>query len=68
MLGAYADLTEATILGLAVKELAGNLPDIDTLVLAPDLITSLLSKLTTDLEPSGSTSTTMSVIETSEDR
>ena len=33
------------LLALAVKELAGNLPHIDHLVLTPDLVTSLLSRL-----------------------
>jgi hypothetical protein len=31
--------------GLALKELAGNLPKIDSLVLTPDLLTPLLTKL-----------------------
>lgn len=44
-LDAYRELEAATILGLAVKELAGNLPDIGTLNLTPDLITGYLSKL-----------------------
>ena len=46
-LDAYATISEATMLSLAVKELAGNLPAIDTLVIAPDLLSSLLTKLTT---------------------
>ena len=44
-LNAYRDLPEATLFGLALKELAGNLPDIDNLVLTPDLIAPLLAKL-----------------------
>lgn len=44
-IAAYRDLTEATLLGLAVKELAGNLPAIENLVLTPDLLTSIAAKL-----------------------
>lgn len=44
-LDAYASVSEATLFGLAARELAGNLPAIDTLVIAPDLLTSMLSKL-----------------------
>jgi regulator of protease activity HflC (stomatin/prohibitin superfamily) len=43
----YRDLDQTTLLGLAVKELAGNLPAVDTLVLSPELITPLLTRLTT---------------------
>jgi regulator of protease activity HflC (stomatin/prohibitin superfamily) len=45
-LAAYRELEAATILGLAVKELAGNLPQIGTLNLTPDLLTGFLSRLT----------------------
>ena len=44
-LAAYRDLEAATILGLALKELAGNLPQIGTLNLTPDLLTPLLTRL-----------------------
>lgn len=44
-LAAYRDLREATLLGLALKELAGNLPKIDSLVLTPELLTPLLARL-----------------------
>jgi regulator of protease activity HflC (stomatin/prohibitin superfamily) len=44
-LAAYRELEAATILGLAVKELAGNLPNIGTLNLTPDLLTPLLTRL-----------------------
>lgn len=44
-LAAYRDLEAATILGLAVKELAGNLPRIGTLTLTPDLLTPILARL-----------------------
>lgn len=44
-LAAYRDLPEATLLGLAVKELAANLPRIEHLVLAPDLLAPVLTRL-----------------------
>lgn len=42
---AYRDIPEAIMLGLAVKELAANLPQIDTLVLSPDLVSKALARL-----------------------
>jgi regulator of protease activity HflC (stomatin/prohibitin superfamily) len=42
---AYRDLPQPTLLALAAKDLAGGLPQIGTLVLAPDLLTSLMSRL-----------------------
>ncbi|MFW2380396.1 MAG: SPFH domain-containing protein [Acidimicrobiales bacterium] len=42
---AYADADDAVLLALAVKDFAGNLPDVGTLVLAPEMITPLLAKL-----------------------
>jgi regulator of protease activity HflC (stomatin/prohibitin superfamily) len=42
---AYRDLPQASLLAMAAKDLAGNLPRIGTLVLAPDLLASLLSHL-----------------------
>jgi regulator of protease activity HflC (stomatin/prohibitin superfamily) len=44
-LAAYRDLSEATLLGLALKELAANLPKVEHLVLTPDLLAPVLSKL-----------------------
>lgn len=44
-LAAYRDLDTATIIGLAAKDLAGNLPDIGTLNLTPDVLTTLLGRL-----------------------
>ncbi|CAJ1580542.1 SPFH domain-containing protein [[Mycobacterium] wendilense] len=44
-LAAYRDLSEATMLGLAIKELAANLPAIDHLTLSPDLLTPVLARL-----------------------
>ena len=43
---AYRDLPQASLLGLAAKELAASLPQIGSLVLAPDLLAPLLAKLT----------------------
>ena len=44
-IAAYRDLELATLIGLAVQELAGNLPQIGTLNLTPDLLTPLLARL-----------------------
>ncbi|MGH3350545.1 MAG: SPFH domain-containing protein [Nocardioides sp.] len=44
-LAAYRDLPEAVLLGLALKELAANLPQIEHLALTPDLLTPVLAKL-----------------------
>jgi regulator of protease activity HflC (stomatin/prohibitin superfamily) len=44
-LAAYRDIEAATLLGLAVKELAGNMPQIGTLTLTPDLLTPILARL-----------------------
>ncbi|MEH3034529.1 MAG: SPFH domain-containing protein [Aeromicrobium erythreum] len=49
---AYRDVSEAVLLALAVKELAGNLPAIDTLVLSPDLVSTALARLTGGTEQS----------------
>jgi regulator of protease activity HflC (stomatin/prohibitin superfamily) len=42
---AYADVSEAVLMALAVKELAANLPRIESLVLSPDLVTKALAQL-----------------------
>jgi hypothetical protein len=42
---AYRDLPEPVLLGLAVKEVAANLPNIETLVLTPDLVARALAGL-----------------------
>ncbi|HZC70591.1 MAG TPA: SPFH domain-containing protein [Jatrophihabitans sp.] len=44
-LDAYRDVPEATLFALALKELAGNLPDIESLVLTPDLIAPVLARI-----------------------
>ncbi|MGW4486369.1 SPFH domain-containing protein [Amycolatopsis sp. NPDC004368] len=44
-LAAYRDLPEPVLRALAVKELAANLPNIDSLVLTPDLVAPLLARL-----------------------
>jgi len=49
---AYRDLPQPTLLALAAKDLAGGLPQIGTLVLAPDLLTTLMARLTAgDADP-----------------
>jgi uncharacterized membrane protein YqiK len=45
---AYRDLDSAILLGLAVKELAANLPQIDSLVVTPDLLAPVLARLAGD--------------------
>jgi regulator of protease activity HflC (stomatin/prohibitin superfamily) len=42
---AYSDVSEAVLVALAVKELAANLPKIETLVLSPDLVSKALAQL-----------------------
>lgn len=42
--GAYRDLSEGILLGLALRELAGSLPKVSNLVLTPDLLTPLLTR------------------------
>ena len=41
---AYAEADDAVLIALAVKDFAGNLPDVGTLVLSPEMITPLLAK------------------------
>lgn len=43
---AYDAVDPATLLALALRELAGNLPAIDHLTLTPDLVTQALARLT----------------------
>ena len=40
----YRDLDQAIVLGLALKELAANLPEIGTLNLTPDVLTQVLGR------------------------
>ncbi len=44
-LDAYRDVPQSTLLALAAKELAGNLPEIGSLTLTPDLIQPILQRL-----------------------
>jgi regulator of protease activity HflC (stomatin/prohibitin superfamily) len=44
-LAAYRDLDERILLGLALRELAGNLPGIDHLTVTPDLLAPVLARL-----------------------
>jgi regulator of protease activity HflC (stomatin/prohibitin superfamily) len=42
---AYRDVPQAALLGLAAKDLAASLPQIGSVVLAPDLVSSVLARL-----------------------
>lgn len=44
-LGAYRDLPPGVLHGLALRELAGSLPQIGQLTITPDVLTELLSRL-----------------------
>jgi len=44
-LSAYRDLQEGVLLGIALRELAGNLPKIGNLILTPDLLAPVLARL-----------------------
>jgi len=44
---AYRDVPEAVLMALALKELAAHLPDIEQLVVTPDLLTSFAARLGT---------------------
>jgi hypothetical protein len=44
-LEAYRDLPQATLLGLALQELAVHLPQVQSLVLTPDLLAPVLARL-----------------------
>lgn len=46
-LAAYQGIPESVLMALAAKDLAANLPRIDTLVLTPDLISNVLAQLGT---------------------
>ena len=46
-LAARSDLSDQVLWTEALRELSGRLPDIDTLVLTPDLIAPLLARLGT---------------------
>ena len=46
-LAAYRDLPERVLFGMALRELAANLPKIDSLVLTPDLLAPVLARLAT---------------------
>lgn len=44
-LAAYADVDRAVVMALAVRELAGGLPEIGSLTITPDLLTQALAQL-----------------------
>ncbi|HXW88379.1 MAG TPA: SPFH domain-containing protein [Streptosporangiaceae bacterium] len=50
---AYRDLPPGTLLALAAHEMAGNLPQIGTLVVSPDLLTPLLTRISGSAGESG---------------
>ncbi len=52
-MAAYRDVPDGILLALAVKELAGSLPQIGTLALTPDLLTPLLARLNGGSAPAG---------------
>ncbi|TWP53284.1 hypothetical protein FKR81_04755 [Lentzea tibetensis] len=45
-LDAYRDLPEKVLFGLAAQEFAKNVPDISSITITPDVVTSLVNKLT----------------------
>lgn len=45
LVAVFKDLPEATLLGLAAKDAAANLPNIESLVLSPDLLSTALARL-----------------------
>jgi regulator of protease activity HflC (stomatin/prohibitin superfamily) len=44
-MGAYREVSEGTLLALALRDVANNLPRINSLVLTPDLLTPVLARL-----------------------
>lgn len=50
---AYTGVDDGVLMTLAIRDFAGNLPDVGTLVVAPDMIGSLLAKLLGDSAPDG---------------
>ncbi|MGL5819675.1 MAG: SPFH domain-containing protein [Phycicoccus sp.] len=52
LLGAYAEVSSAAVLALAAREAAANLPQVDQLVLTPDLVSGVLARLAGTTEDS----------------
>lgn len=52
-LAAYRDLDPAIVLALALRDLSGDLPPIENLVLTPDLLTPVLTRLGVNAPPAG---------------
>ncbi len=52
--GAYTNVDTAVMLALAAQELAKNLPDVDQLVITPDMLASLVAGLSGGTTPSAS--------------
>jgi regulator of protease activity HflC (stomatin/prohibitin superfamily) len=56
-LAAYAGLDRTVLFALALREFAGQLPEIGTVNLTPDLVTELLTKLVTGASGTGGSGT-----------
>lgn len=50
-LDAFAGVSDSTLMALAVRDAASNLPEIDTLVLTPEMITPLLARFVAAASP-----------------
>lgn len=53
-MAAYQEVSERVLMALTLKELAGNFPQVEHLVLTPDLLTSLVTRLATPAATAGS--------------
>ena len=54
-LAAQSEVAPQVLMALALRELAGNLPDIDQLVLTPDVVSSVLGRLAVGQPPATTT-------------
>lgn len=54
-LAAQGEVAPEVLMALALRELAGNLPDIDQLVLTPDVVSSVLGRLAVGQAPAATT-------------
>jgi hypothetical protein len=52
-MAAYRDLQDGVLLGVALRELAANLPNISNLILTPDLLAPVLARLGTPATTAG---------------
>ena len=53
-MAAYQEVPERVLMALALRELAGNLPEVEHLVLTPDLLTSLIARISSTSVAAGS--------------